>query len=113
MTHQRRDGQGTSLGLDVTTDAGDLDMTSSIPIELGDDIALAIRSVAGKPRRLVVRQAGEELAAIIPMENHRLLLRLEEEELDRIDLAEVRRALADPNNWPAVPWEEIKREAGL
>jgi hypothetical protein len=91
----------------------DLDSAAAVAIDLGGDLARAVRRAAAEQRRLVVREGDREIAAIIPLEDLRLLLRLEEEELDRIDQAELRRALADPDNYPPIPWEQVKREAGL
>lgn len=65
----------------------------------------------GEHRRVVVRDNSDEVAAIIPPADLQLLLRLEEEELDRIDLAEARRALADPDNGPPIPWQPATRAA--
>ena len=81
-------------------------------IDLGSDLVAAVRRAAGQ-ERLVVRDAGEEVAAIIPRDDFHLLLRLEEEELDRIDAEEVRKALADPENKETIPYERIRAELGL
>lgn len=113
MAHQRREHDQTPAGLDLLDDEAELDTASPVPVELADDLAAAVRRAAAEQRRLVVRDAGREIAAIIPLEDLRLLLRLEEEELDRIDREEARRALADPDNYPSGPWEQVKRAAGL
>ena len=112
-THQRREGEQTPVGLDLLDDKTALDTASPLPVELADDLAAAVRRAAAEQRRLLVRDAGQEIAAIIPLADLRLLLQLEEEELDRIDREEAGRALADPDNYPPVPWEQVKREPGL
>ena len=82
-------------------------------VNLGGDLRAAVERAAANDERLVVRAGDEELAAIIPMEDFRLLLRLEEEELDRIDIEEVRRLRADPNEQEWIPLEQVKAELGL
>lgn len=91
----------------------DLDTASPVPIDLAAGLVDAARGLARAPRRLVVRDGNQEIAALIPVEDLRLLLRLEEEELDRLDREEARRALDDPESYPPVPWEQVRREAGL
>ena len=82
-------------------------------VDLGGDLRAAVERAAANEERLVVRAGGEELAAIIPMEDFRLLLRLEEEELDRIDVEEARKALADPENQTRIPLAQFRAELGL
>ncbi len=55
---------------------------------------------------------GQEIAAIIPIQDLRLLLRLEEE-LERIDIEDIRRARQDPANHQRVPLEQVKAEMGF
>ena len=110
MARWREATRRDPIGIGVA-DEGELDTASPLPIALGDDLVGAVRDVATARRRLVVRDGEEELAAIIPIADLRLLLRLEEAELDRIDLEAARRALADPDNRPTVPWEQVQREA--
>jgi hypothetical protein len=113
MAQDRRTDEPASAVLDVMPDDTDLDTATPVPIEMTGDLGTAARRAAAEQRRLVVRDGGEEIAAVIPIADLRLLLRLEEDELDRIDRREAQRALDDPNNYPAVPWEQVKREAGL
>ncbi len=60
--------------------------------------------------RVIVERRGKELAAVVSIEDLRLLERLVEEEEDRTDLEESRKALADEER---VPWREIKKSRGL
>ena len=51
------------------------------------------------------------MAAVIPIEDLRLLERLAREEMDRLDLEDARAALAEPGK--NVPLEVVKKELGL
>ena len=53
------------------------------------------RAAYGK-ERIIVSRRGKDLAAVIPIEDLRLLERLAEEEMDRIDLEAAHAALAEP-----------------
>ena len=52
------------------------------------------RAAYGKERTIVSRR-GKDLAAVIPIEDLRLLERLVQEEMDRIDLEDARAALKE------------------
>jgi prevent-host-death family protein len=65
-----------------------------------------VRRAAEAKERVVVRRRGRAVAAVVPIEDLRFLERLE----DRIDLAEARRALADPRR---VPYERLRKKLGL
>ena len=56
---------------------------------------LVNRAAYGKERTIVSRR-GKDLAAVIPMEDLRLLERLAREEMDRLDIESARLALAEP-----------------
>lgn len=68
------------------------------------------RAAYGKERTIVSRR-GKDLAAVIPIEDLRLLERLAREEMDRIDLEEARAALAEPGE--NISLEQVKEELGL
>jgi prevent-host-death family protein len=53
------------------------------------------RAAYGKERTIVSRR-GKDLAAVIPIEDLRLLERLAREEMDRLDIESARAALAEP-----------------
>src|SRR5688500_7571051 len=82
----------------------------SVQVDLGGDLRAAVKRASANEERLVVRADGEELTAIIPMADFRLLLRLEEEEWDRIDVEEAEKALADPENRERIPLAQIQAE---
>lgn len=69
-----------------------------------------VNRVAYGGERVIVERRGKELAAVVSMEDLRLLERLIEEEEDRIDLEESRKALADEER---IPWREVKNSRGL
>jgi antitoxin Phd len=56
--------------------------------------------------RIVLERRGEQVAAVVPMDDLFLLQELE----NKIDLAAARKALREPG---AVPWEKIKADLGL
>ena len=56
---------------------------------------------------LTIREKG--VAAVVPVEDLNLLEAIE----DRLDLEDIEKALADPENKEAIPWEKVKKEFGL
>ena len=70
------------------------------------------RAAYGNERTIVSRR-GKDLAAIIPMEDLRLLERLAQEEMDRIDLEDARAALREAEENGTIPLEEAKKLLGL
>ena len=68
------------------------------------------RAAYGKERTIVSRR-GKDLAAVIPMDDLRLLERLAREEMNRIDLEAPGAALAEPGE--NIPLEQVKAELGL
>lgn len=77
------------------------------------DLAETINQVSYGKERLVVERRGKDLAAIIPMEDLKLLERLMEELEDRLDLEDVKKALADSKNKKMIPLEKVGKELGL
>jgi prevent-host-death family protein len=70
-----------------------------------------VKKAALDKERVVLTRRGKELAALVPMEDVRLLEELE----DRLDLEEARAALAEAQADPekTIPWEKLKAELGL
>jgi prevent-host-death family protein len=62
---------------------------------------------------VILSQDGQEVAAIISIEDLHLLERLREEEEDRIDSKEASEILAEVKEQGTVTWESIKATAGL
>lgn len=63
------------------------------PVDINGDLRAAVRRAAQLEERLVVRDGREELVAIRPLADLRFLFRLENAEMDRIDLEETRKEL--------------------
>ena len=67
------------------------------------------RAAYGKERTIVSRR-GKDLAAVIPIEDLRLLERLAWEEMDRIDLDDARAALKEAEEKGTIPLRDLIRE---
>jgi len=70
------------------------------------------RAAYAKERTIVSRR-GKDLAAVIPIEDLRLLERLAREEIDRIDIEDARAALKEAEEKGTIPLEEVKKRLGL
>jgi prevent-host-death family protein len=66
------------------------------------------RSAYGKERVVLTRRA-KGVVAVVPIEDLNLLEALE----DRLDLEDIEKALADPENKKAIPWEKVKKDLEL
>jgi prevent-host-death family protein len=69
------------------------------------------RAAYGKERTIVSRR-GKDLAAVIPMDDLRLLERLAREEMDRIDIEDARAALKEAEEKGTIPLRDLVRELG-
>jgi len=69
---------------------------------------LVNRSAYGK-ERVVLTRRGKGVAAVVPIEDLNLLEAIE----DRLDLEDIEKALADPENRRAIPWAKVKKDLGL
>jgi antitoxin Phd len=81
-------------------------MTRLGVVEARRKFSKTISRVEFGKERIVLERRGEEVAAVVPMDDLVLLQALE----DKIDLAAARKALREPGT---VPWEKIKAELGL
>jgi prevent-host-death family protein len=70
------------------------------------------RAAYGKERTIVSRR-GKDLAAVIPMDDLRLLERLAREEMDRSDLVEAHAALAESRKKGTISLAAAKKELGV
>ena len=66
------------------------------------------RAAFGKERVTLTRR-GNDIVAVVPIEDVKLLEALE----DQIDLEEARAALAEAKKKGTVSWEKIKNELGI
>jgi prevent-host-death family protein len=80
--------------------------------EARDEFAEVINRVAYGGERVVIRRHEKELAAVIPMEDLRLLERLIEQEEDRIDAEEAEGIMAaiERGEEEVIPFDQAVRE---
>ena len=80
--------------------------------EARDEFAEVINRVAYGGERVVIRRREKELAAVIPMEDLRLLERLIEREDDRIDAEEAEEIMAaiERGEEEVIPFDQAMRE---
>lgn len=93
---------------DDIQDADHLDLTSCDHPGL---LNLSEQIASGKP--IILHQNGEQVAALISIEDLHLLERLIEEEEDRIDIADAQKILAETKESDWIPFEQVKAELGL
>ena len=82
-------------------------MTRIAASEARTDFAEIMNKVAFGGERILLHRHGKDVAAIVPIEDLRLIEDLE----DRMDLDEARAALAEKS--PRIPWKRLKKELGL
>jgi PHD/YefM family antitoxin component YafN of YafNO toxin-antitoxin module len=82
-------------------------MTRLTASELREDLSTAINKVAFGGERIILQRNKKDVAALVSIEDLVLLRQLE----DRADLAEIRKAMAEPG--PDISWEDAKKELGL
>jgi prevent-host-death family protein len=68
-----------------------------------------VNRVAYGKERVILTRRKKELAAVVPIEDVKLLEELE----NRLDLEDARAALLDTKKKGTVSWEKIKLELGL
>ena len=69
------------------------------------------RAAYGNERTIVSRR-GKDMAAVIPIEDLRLLERLSQEEIDRSDLEDARASLKEAEKKGTIPLRDLMREFG-
>ena len=72
---------------------------------------LVNRAAYGK-ERIIVSRRGKDLAAVIPIDDLRLLERLAREEMERLDLEDARAALKEADEKGTIPLRDLMRELG-
>jgi PHD/YefM family antitoxin component YafN of YafNO toxin-antitoxin module len=85
-------------------------MTRITANELQKEFKGTLNQVIREKERILLRRGREDVAAIMPIEDVRLLDMLIEEYEDRIDIEAARKALKDPGS---ISIEELKAELGL
>ena len=92
------------------TDPGKLYESDSIDVSIArDTMSDTLNRVSYGKERIVIKRHGKDLAALVPIEDLRFLEDLE----DRIDLEDVRAALAEAEEAGTIPWEQIKKDLDL
>jgi prevent-host-death family protein len=80
-------------------------------VELRKSLADILNRAEYRGERVVIHRRGKDAAAIIPIEDLRLLERLIEEAEDRLDVEAARAALAESDE--RIPYTEVRRNLGL
>ena len=78
-------------------------------VKAREQLSTVINRTAFGKERIVLTRRGKEVAAVVPIEDVKLLEELE----DRIDLEEARAALVETKSKGTIPWEKIKADLGL
>jgi prevent-host-death family protein len=84
-------------------------MASISTVKARDQFSDIINRAAFGRERVVLTRRGKALAAVVPIEDVRLLEELE----DRLDLEDARAALAEAKEGGTIAWEKIKADLGL
>jgi prevent-host-death family protein len=71
-----------------------------------------VNRAAYASQRTIVSRRGKDVAAVIPMEDLRLLERLAREQMDRLDLEDARAALREAEEKGTKPLRDLMRELG-
>ena len=78
-------------------------------VKAREQLSTVINRAAFGKERIVLTRRGKEVAAVVPIEDVKLLEKLE----DSVDLDEARAALAEAKSKGTIPWEKIKADLGL
>jgi len=72
-----------------------------------------VERAANRGERTVVSRRGKALAAVIPADDLRLLERLAQKEIDRLDIEDARAALKEAEEKGTVPSRQARKLLGL
>jgi prevent-host-death family protein len=75
-----------------------------------EDFPEIVKRAAKDKERTIVSRNGKDLAAVIPIEDLRLLDQLMKREIDRLDIKAAREALAEPEQ--NISLRELMKELG-
>jgi prevent-host-death family protein len=86
-------------------------MTKLAASQARDSFSDTLNRVAYRGERIVLRRRGRDLAAIVPIEDLKLIQKME----DEIDLRQARKALSEMkrNGLKPVPYGRIRKKLGL
>jgi len=80
-------------------------------VELRQSLADILNRAEYQGERIVIHRRGKDAAAIIPIDDLKLLERLIEDAEDRLDAEAARAALAESDE--RIPYAEVRRKLGL
>jgi len=80
-------------------------------VELRHSLADILNRAEYQGERIIIHRRGKDAAAIISIEDLKLLERLIEEAEDRLDIEAARTALAESDD--RIPYTEVRRRLGL
>lgn len=83
-------------------------------LELPPDVAADVERAASAGERVTLTHDGAPVAAVVSLDDLRVLEAIEAEE-DRLDVEEAERVMAEARarGEEPVPWEQVKRDLGL
>ena len=84
-------------------------MTRLPASQVRDHFAEVLNRVAYGRDRVILERRGKDLAALVSLEDLKLLEALE----DHIDIQDALAALEEGERQGVIPWEEIKKDLGL
>jgi prevent-host-death family protein len=84
-------------------------MTKVSTVKAREQFSEVVNRAAYGKERVILTRRKKDLAAVVPIEDVKLLEALE----DRLDLEDARAALAEAKKKGTIPWEKIKVELGL
>jgi prevent-host-death family protein len=90
-----------------------INMTRLSVSKAREELPKLLNRAAYRKERTIVSRRGKDLAAIIPMEDLRLLERLVQKEMDRLDLEDARAALREAEEKGTIPLRDVMRSLGL
>ncbi len=86
-------------------------MTRLSVVELRQSLAQILNRAEYRGERIIIHRRGRDAAALIPLEDLRLLERLIEDAEDRLDIEAARAALAESDD--RIPYSSVRRRLGL
>ena len=83
-------------------------MATISTVKARDEFSTVVNRAAFGKERVILTRRGKKLAAVVPIDDVKLLEELE----DRLDLEEAERILADQNEVP-IPYKKARKRLGL
>ena len=80
-------------------------------VELRQSLAEILNRAEYQGERIIIHRRGKDVAAIVPLEDLKLLERLIEEVEDRLDVEAARVSMAESED--RIPYADVRRRLGL